>query len=801
MTTLNYGAIRSAEKFEAFADRIIAAGKPFGFDIESGYSGPARASSSLQTAYPQWFLVGFSFTNSLQWARYVPVAHDDGDNVDDVVRTARALWRMLQTGLAVAHNIPFELKGTSRWFREVLGKEDSEIGEQVRASNGLFPFRSDTIVETFLAGEYHPLTVGQDLKSLVMAAFGHKMIKFDELFEGKVSPRTARFNSLPVSSKVVTYACEDSLWCLALHEKHHPDLKDQFVYKTEMALVPVLVGMEQEGMFLDWAEIARKDAEVVQLIEKMNEEIQQELSRRLGETVNINLGSPKQLGEVLFEKLGLPVKVRSEKTNEPSTSEKALRQPAKEDGTVARILEYREAVKLHGSYLKKYMTELNYAGNGRAYPNHKQTGASSGRMSVDGVSYQQWPKPYEYSLDDGTHFYLNFRNLLISPPGFRIIGFDYSQVELRILAGQANETAMLHAFATGVDIHKATASTMMGIPLEEVTKKERSDGKTLNFAVVYGSGAKNIADMLTTPERLVTTEDAEDMLAQYYAAFSKLRKYMDAKVVEGKQQGYIHNLFGRKVRIWELDSTNPFIRSKGERLCVNAPIQGGAADYAKIAMVRADRAIKKAGLQGKIRMVMMIHDALEFYVHDDVDTQTVLDILRPAVSFEVPGLPEIRSDWHECKRWGETVELALDENGKIEHYEIEDVPEPFATIEEAYERWAQITHDKEHKVVAPKPVQESAPEVDHGDATVTIREMPDWNQWELFRAFLLQAKGDRSVTLITPEGATTFSGVRLTPDDQPKVSALLGGALLTFTTGEEWAELGRFAHELQEENA
>lgn len=786
----NYGALRSAEKFGAFVDRLIAAGTAFGFDIETGYVGPARDSLSLRPMHPDWRLVGFSFTNSPDWARYVPIGHDNGDNVDDVRQAARGLWRLLQTGLGVAHNLSFELRCLSLWFMRMLG-DDPLLGNQVRDAHGMFPFLSDSMVEAFLTANYHPLTVGQDLKSLVKHIYGHQMIQYAELFEDKKVPlKKTRFNVLELTPKVIDYACEDSVWCLRLHK--HPDhyaaLKNNLVYKTEMALIPIWVSMEHEGMFLDWAQVSAKADEVNAFGKKMDEEIQKNLSDRLGEVININLSSPAQLGEVLFNRLGLPVKTRSEKTGQASTSEKALGAIAKADPVVKRILEYREVVKLYGSYLHKYESELNYAGNGRAYPNHKSTGAGTGRASVDDVSYQQWPKPYHYELDEGSTFDLNFRNLLISPEGWRGIGFDYSQVELRVLAGVSNETAMLHAFETGVDIHRATAATMMKIPLEEVDKKKRATGKTLNFATVYGSGPDNIADMLTMPDAPVTKDDAIKMLEDYFAAFPNLKRWMDQKVVEGRQQGYVHNLFGRKFTVWEYQDHRDWIRSKGDRLCVNAPIQGGAADYCKIAMVRAAKAIAKAEAEGKIparsvRLFMMVHDALEFYVREDVDTQTVLDILGPAVSYTVPALPVIRADWHEFKRWGETVEIKQDETGTIVGYGIEDVDETFASVTDAYAYYAAQNASAE-----PAAATESDEAAVQGTqepeapqrAVVTIAAMPDENQWDLFRRFMAEHAGPGSLMLVTPEGAVDFENVRLTASDQPKVSALLGGATLTF---------------------
>ncbi len=695
MTEPNYGAVRTADQFEKFVDRLLSDGKPIGFDIEAGYSGPDIEDGALLQFHPNWFMVGFSFTNSRTWARYVPIAHDDDGNADDIIRIARALWRMLQSGLGVAHNLSYELKGLSRWFMETLKDDDSPEADQVRDQLGFFPFRSDTMIEAFFVARYKPKGPmggpGIGLKELVEFIYGHKMVHFDDLFppeDSDMGPghtsrskKSKRFNTRNSRSKaVIEYACEDALWCLELHELHYPMDEIQSgkhtLWQIEMMLLPVLVEMEREAMLLDWDLITAKAKETAEFKDLMNEEILVKLSERLHRNININIGSTQQLAKILFdpppEGLGIPVKLRSDKTGAPSTSEEALRAVAKADPMIDAILKWREVGKLYGSYLHKYEVELNYAGNGRAYPNHNQVGALTGRFSVDGVSYQQWPKPYHYELDTGRTFDLNFRDLLIAPEGFRIMGWDYSQVELRVLAGMANETSLLEAFAANEDIHKATAANMFGIPISEVTKKIRAQGKTLNFAVVYGSGPGNIAELLDTPDAPVTKEDAEGLLEKYFEAFPKLKGWMDQKVAEGRESKAVYTAFGRRFSVWEYTDPRDFIRSKGDRMCVNAPVQGGAADYIKIAMVRAQKAIKKAGMQDKIRLIMTIHDSLVFYVANDVDSQDVIDLVNPAVSFDasqyIPMLPEIRTDWFEGHKWGTAPDIELDDNKRIVGY-------------------------------------------------------------------------------------------------------------------------------------
>ncbi len=833
MADRNYGAIRDVETLEKFVNRCIQSGKDIGFDIEAGYTGPDREKGALLQYYPTWLFVGFSFTIDTNWARYVPVAHDGGGNIDDVVQCARLLWRLLCTGRIVAHNASYEITGTSRFLREVLWN-DPLVGAQIRESLGGFPIKDDTWITAWLSAEYEPLRIGKDLKSIALAAFGLEMTHYPDLFPttdtelGPALPKAkikySRFNTRnSYAQKVIDYACEDAVATLMIHGKHYErpytedplgtddspllPMKDTLIFKAEHGLIHVLWDMErgpvdpdtgyaQGNLFLDWDIIHAKAKECDEFRIKMNEEIHQLFSERLDRPVSVNLNSIPQMRKILYdaypEGLGLPIndKFRSEKTNEPSTSDDALRVLAKDDAIIRRILDYRQVVKLYGSYLHKFERDIDYSGTGVVFPNHNQAGALTGRMSVDHVSYQQWPKPYHYELRDGTTFDFNFRNIMIAPDDFRIVGFDFSQVELRVLAGQAQEAAMLTAFANGTDIHMATASTMLRIPLSEVTKKERALGKTCNFAVVYGSGPANIADMLSAQGSPTSTEQAIEMLEKYYSGFPNLRAWMDRRVADGREQHFVKTPFGRKFTVWEYKDHREWIQKKGDRMCVNAPIQGGAADYLKIGMNRVRKAIRKAGLTDKIRLVMTVHDALEFYVHKSVDTQTVIDLISPCVAFPFKGLPEIRADWHEGTRWGLVVELELDKDGKISGYGWEDpdgANHDFKTLEEAYafqDSWvsakAKSGIEKIEEHIAPPPPeepQESSEDDETKTAVISLQEMPESESWEQFQEFVRARPGKMKVRVETPEGAVTLDETsRLSKEDQGILSLLLGGA-------------------------
>jgi len=759
-TEKDYGAILTVEELGAEVKRIRDSGQPFAFDIETGYDGPDQKGVAKMPFHPNFKVVGISFSDNPDWARYVPFDHDEGPNVSKLA-VARLFWNLLNTGMGVPHNAMFELQGMSRFFRENLW-DDTFFGKAVRASQGLYPVRSDTMIEANMMQCYQPLNAGQGvgvgLKGLTKHIFGHQMTEFMDLFpeeESELGPgtpkskrTTVRFNTRRVCPQVIEYGCEDSAWTFALHLKHYSEVAETLMFRTEILLLPVLCEMELEGLALDWDEYERQEAIVSAFKDALNEEIQAELSERMGELVKVNFNSPAQVQVLLYEKMGLPVQM-NKKTKKPTTDEKAMTKLAKEtdDPALLKILEWRGVAKLLSSYITKYLKELRYDPSGRARPSHNQLGAGTGRFSVDGVSYQQWPKPYHFELKNGQEMDLNYRNFLVAPDEYRIIGFDFSQVELRILAGMTNETDMLHAFASGIDIHKATASAMLKIPLEELTVKDRAKGKTLNFGIVYGLGADSLAETLG-----ISLDEANELLEKYYEGFPKLRAWMDDRVLEGAAKWEVSTLFGRRFHIWEYDKAEWLSqkasreegderrktlnwmrneRSKADRMCVNAPVQGGAADYIKLGMVRASRKIKELGWQGKVNMVMTIHDAIEFYVHESISTQDVITELNPMFSFPVQGLPEILAEWHEGKRWGEVVEIKLDANKIITGYEYTtkidgvELHGEFSSMEEAY-AWQENP-----------PIPEKAPEPETETILlIEMSEFPEAEPWTAAKDFI-----------------------------------------------------------------
>lgn len=759
----NYGLVTSVQELGELVDMMLERNLPIGFDIETGYSGHDRPSAAVHPE--EGFIVGISFTNSTEWARYVPLRHDRSENMDET-EAARQFWRLLTSGLGVAHNAKFERRFLSVWFRSLLS-DDAEYGPQVRESRGYFPVRSDTMIEAYLSGKHQ--SVG--LKALTKSLFGHEQAEFTSLFPpmAKNKQKTLRFNTLELTPQVVSYACEDAAWCLALHEHFYPLVSQMLLYRVEMQIMVILCEMEEYGVLYDWAAMEKFRVEGEIFLNKQNEEIQAELSKLLGTAVSINLGSPKQVGDILYNALGMKTP-RKSSTGAMSTDAIAMSALAKEHPVVAKMLEWKEIKTLITRYLTKYPIEYNYAADGFAHPDHLQTVVPAGRFAVSNPAYQQSPKYYKYETSDGSSFEMNFRDFIIAPPEHYILGFDYSQIELRMMAGVSGEPTLMAAFDNDEDVHAATAALMLNLPADQVTSADRSVGKTMNFALLYGMGIKSLAERLNLPR-----EEAQRLYNQYFSAYSAISVWVERAAAEGKKNQYASTLFGRRVPIWEFQSENSAIRSKGERLCVNAPIQGAAADYMKIAMVRTDEALRKAGMKDRVHLVMNIHDALEFYVHESLSPEEVIDVLRPAVEFAVPGLPKIVAEWHVGQKWGSVTEFSYDSIPSAPQRPLMEQDSPTDAVAESV--------DADEQVDVPLSVSTVVGADSATTVVVEISSMPTTTQYEKWLDLLDAHPGDNLLILRTPQGDLEYDDVRtsLTPSSGAEVSMIFGSAHISYT--------------------
>lgn len=818
MTTKNYGLVGSIAELERHVNRLIEENQPIGLDIETGYLGDDVEKGSLRIETN--LLVGISFTNSLDWARYIPLRHDTGANLDPS-QVAPLMWRMLNTGLGVAHNAPFELRNLSRWFREHLA-EHPEFGPAVRASDGYFPIRSDSMVEAYLVANDDRYVPRQSfgLKQLTEVLFGHKMTELHELFADLPVNRRKylRFNVLdPHDPKVTAYAGEDALWCLAIHREFYDKVKDRLLYKVEHGIVTCVSEMGDHGVPFDWPFLARAGGELKEFKSRFNGEIMARLSEMVGEPIAVNLASPKQIGDLLYGRLGMRTNVWTPKTKDLPVAERkmstgriAMTRLAEQYPVVKKILQFKEICKLLGSYLDKYENVYGYAPDGRAHPNLMGALVITGRFACSDPNYQQLPKHYHFDLreaedvhaahadahgpkcdcDDpqfqpppGTCFTFNFRDAVVAPTDHYILGFDLSQAELRAIAGEAQEQALLDAFARGDDVHTLTAALMLGIPVDEVTKEQRNIGKTFNFALLYGMREKSLADRLA-----ITLDEAKKLYAQYFAAYPAIAAWTQRQVAFGRANGYVLSKFGRVMPIWDFRSDDIWIQHNGERQCGNFPIQSSATgDYVKLAMIRARKALRDAGLHDRVRLFMNVHDALEFSVHRSVPPQDVIKVLQPAVIFPVAGWPAMKADWHLAKRWGSPMELQVFDDGQLlvkgrkvaeiapavdideDGQAVEVLPEVDpATLRAAL---AQSTPDSPRQVV------------------VTIEAMPDMQTWLAFREYVRAHPGGDPLLVRTPQGEVELDPAGIGPRDTAEISRLLGPVKINYAGSDVDAEL------------
>lgn len=804
----SYDRLRVTDEFEAICARLVSDGLPFGFDIETSYDGEPREEAQLHPE--EDFICGLSLTNSVYWARYGALHHDDTSRNLDNFRCAVSFWGLVQTGLGIAHGAKFELRHLSRWFMEHLA-DHPLLGAAVRAAKGYFPIRSDTMLESYVEARNRV----HGLKDITLANFGHKMTEIFELF-GKLTKKqqkSIRFSELdPADPRVYSYACEDSLWALRHHMRRYPVVCDTFIYKLEMQVLPVICEMEDEGVYYDWNHIREGAHRARSFLEKLQAEVGQLLTDLVrakdpdADAININLGSSQQISKVLYDQLGMKTRRRTD-SGSMSTDKIALKTLAEQYPVVKRITHWKSLKKLLGTYLEPYPVKYSYAPDGRTHPSHLQHGVPAGRFAVLGPPYQQSPKKYHFELATGETFDFNFRDAICSPPGWYMIGFDYAQQELRVLAGEAGETAMIEAFALGIDVHKRTAALMFGKELDEVVPEERSIGKTIGLALGYQLGVDGLADRLGVPN-----ERAQELYDTFFSIYSRIKGYLERTIAAAKAQGYIVTKFGRVVRIWEFESTQRHIYAQGERLAGNAPIQGaGTGDYPKIAMVRARKALRDAGLADKVKLVMNVHDALEFYARDDVSPGEIIRVLQPAVVFPVDGWPPIVAEWHVGRKWGSVRDVELLADGSIRLKdeapatpvaEADGDPDEPSGGERSPALVAVLDRERATRGTSPEladivpvtgyevlagKIAEQPPAASWPQYAglprkiiVTMQGMPGREQFETLRSGLASQPGANTWTLAVPGGTYALGTSAFGPEIESQLSVLLGGAMVTY---------------------
>ncbi len=442
------------------------------------------------------------------------------------------------------------------------------------------------------------------------------------------------FDVVPIEA-ARDYSCEDSDITWQLRETFEPQLEaagmSALFREIEMPLVDVLAEMEWTGVSIDqeWFRSLKER------FQGERERVEEEIYVEAGERFNIN--SNPQLRVVLFEKLQLPVKKKT--ATGPSTDASVLQELAEEGHVLPTLLmEYRELAKLESTYLDTLPAQIHPRDH-RLHTSFNQTVAATGRLSSSDPNLQNIPIRRELGRD--------IRRGFVPRNGWKFLGADYSQIELRLLAHLSHDPAFVHAFQSGGDIHKETAAIIFGVPVDSVTSDMRARAKTINFATIYGQGAHALSRQLK-----ISNAEAKEFISTYFERFRGVREYLDSMVETAKTRGYVETIFRRRRYIPELKERNFNIRAFGERVATNAPIQGSAADLIKIAMIHIHDAIRGAGMSS--RMLLQVHDELVFECPpDELDALSALvrNRMESAATLDVPLVVEmgVGDNWVETK--------------------------------------------------------------------------------------------------------------------------------------------------------
>lgn len=428
--------------------------------------------------------------------------------------------------------------------------------------------------------------------------------------------------------KITPYACEDADIALQLKLRLFPELESQGLTKLyfllEAPLVEVLAQMERNGVCLDVQSLQEYGKILNSELLKLDAEI-----KAMAGVPDLNISSPKQLGEVLFDKLRIATDVKMTKTKQYSTSEEELLKYQSAHPIVGKILEFRSIKKLLSTYIETLPGLVNTK-TGRIHTSFNQAVAATGRLSSNNPNLQNIPIREENGRE--------IRRAFIPSPGsYSMLSADYSQIELRLMAHMSGDSAMMEAFRNGEDIHAATAAKIFKVPLEQVSREQRSRAKTANFGMIYGISAFGLSQRLG-----ISRTEAKELIDEYFRTYSGVKRYMDSCIAQARERGWVETLFGRKRYLNDIKSSNQTVRGMAERNAINAPIQGSAADIIKLAMIGIHSEFKRLKLQSK--MIIQVHDELVFDVYQP-ELEQVKEIARSqmegAAALQIPLVVDI----------------------------------------------------------------------------------------------------------------------------------------------------------------
>lgn len=798
MRARDFGLIGSIAELEVMAEKLLADGKMVSFDLETSYSSPKPvAKRALDVTHPDQFVCGFSITNDVGWARYVPLRHDTFANNLDPVQAWETIRPVLEQLPVLAHHKKFEDKNLR--MLAVKGQAKAPIRTQIG---------HDSMLAAYALGRFRQV----GLKELSAQVLRYEQTTFASLFGDDVlvfhkdgSPPTVskakvekqRFSVLdPSTTKVLNYVCDDvscALELLAIFEKMLADEPKgrTSIYKLEMLISDLMADVELYGVAVDWEPMERHRALYRPFAGRMEKAVKDGFAALVKDptarekVAGLNLGSAPQMQKLLYEDIGWRATRFSRKTGNPSADKIALEGLSRKYPAVKRLLQLREMNNLgirHETWLDEYRESFDQ----RVHANYSQIRVPSGRFAAEKPAIQQLPKHWYWdistpgetpddvkaSCSNGERYWEGwFRKYIVAGPGTYLLTFDYSQVELRVLAAVSKEERLLQAFDSDEDVHRVTTAQMLGIPIEEVTDEKRQIGKTLNFALLYGMGIKSLADRLA-----VSIERAEEMYAAYFKQFTSISAWVDDTKRRGRRQQYVETVFGRKIPLWDLTSEKEGVRKKGERVAVNGPVQGGAADYMKYAMVRARNKLAKEGLWGNgVMITMNQHDSLTFEVSNTIDPNWLRALLAEAIIVPKPGFPKIVADWEIGLSWGASTKWK-DETAVFDGttWVVEGAEAP-QSASESFGVDYDIAWDEDEDDDTIEVIEED-PGVD--TLVVTLPQPPTLERLHQFVALVRASPGLRALEVELPEcePLRLTLTTSLSAADAGRVSLTLGGA-------------------------
>ena len=583
---LNYAIVDEEDQLSAMC-RELAAAPRVSFDTETSGLDPMKAN-----------LVGLSFATEPGKAWYVPVGHREGKQlpVEQVRAQLKPIMESPQVS-KVAHNCTFDMT--------VLGKpvEYGRLGIRTQGMD------FDTMVASQMSGKK---TIG--LKELVLDVLGVEMTKISDLIG--TGSKQITFDRLPIDERVRDYACADADLTLRLvpifDEALHQDGVWDLFRHVEMPLAPIIVDMQRNGVALEKGMLHEMARDINEQLHQLETQVYNDAGRPF------NINSPQQLSQLLFEELKLGPTKRT-RTGAYTTDAQALEALKGHHPVIDGILEYRQLSKLKGTYVDA-LPELINKDTHRIHTSFNQVGSATGRMSSSDPNLQNIPIRTELGRQ--------VRRAFIAPKvngeQWRLLSADYSQIELRVLAHLSEDPALLQAFRNGEDIHTATASQMFDVPFADVNSDHRRIAKVLNFGVIYGLSAYGISQQTG-----FNPEEGTRFIESYFSKYPGIKGYLEGVKEKARTRGYVETVSKRRRYLPELNASNYVVRQGAERMAINMPIQGTAADIMKVAMIRVHREMKDKGL--KARLILQVHDELMFEAPPDE-----IEPLRNLVQKEMP---------------------------------------------------------------------------------------------------------------------------------------------------------------------